>query len=244
MIALVHGVPETAALWRKLRSAIGEDSVALALPGFGCTLPPGFDTTKDGYVAWLLGELDRLGGHVDLVGHDWGALLTYRVAAAHPDRLRSWVADVGNVAHPDYEWHDVAKIWQTPEAGEAFFAAQAAQPEADRAALFQAAMGIDEHDALELASAADDRMGSCILDLYRSAVPNIYASWGPWQPSDVPGMVLHASNDPFSDDAQAREVAQMFGARVEVLSLAGHFWPYDAPEGAARVLRGFWASLG
>jgi pimeloyl-ACP methyl ester carboxylesterase len=60
VIVFVHGVPETAAIWDKVRGAIDQDSVALALPGFGSPRPDGFDASKDAYVDWLLGELDRI----------------------------------------------------------------------------------------------------------------------------------------------------------------------------------------
>ena len=65
------------------------------------------------------------------MGHDWGAALTYRVATTRGDLLRSWAADVANVMHPDYTWHDFARIWQTPGEGEEFFASQADVPAAD-----------------------------------------------------------------------------------------------------------------
>ena len=110
MIVFVHGVPETADLWDKVRAGLDAESVALSLPGFGCSRPAGFGATKDDYVGWLVAELDRISGPVDLVGHDWGAGLTYRVATAYGDRLRSWAADVANVMHPDYTWHDFARI--------------------------------------------------------------------------------------------------------------------------------------
>ena len=79
---LVHGLPETAAIWRPLQERLGRESVALALPGFGTPLPPGFSPTKDAYAAWLADELSRLPGPVDLVGHDIGALISMRVATA------------------------------------------------------------------------------------------------------------------------------------------------------------------
>lgn len=238
MIVFLHGVPETAAIWRKVAAAVDRESVALSLPGFGCSRPDGFGATKDDYVVWLLGELDRIGTPVDLVGHDWGAGLTYRVATAHGDRVRSWVADVGNIIHPDYEWHDFARVWQTPGDGEAFVETQAAAP-AETSAGYET-MGISPEDAREMASAFDAVMGSCILDLYRSAVPNPHAHWGPWEPTRAPGLVLHPSEDPFSDEGRAGEVAGMLGARLEVLPDAGHFWPYQAPRAAATVLTSFW----
>ena len=53
------------------------------MPGFGCPRPAEFGATKDEYVEWLVAELEGMDGPVDLVGHDWGAGLTYRVATAH-----------------------------------------------------------------------------------------------------------------------------------------------------------------
>ena len=100
MLVFLHGVPETAALWDKVRSHIDAESVALALPGFGCPRPDGFGATKDEYVAWVVDQLDQLPGPIDLVGHDWGAGLTYRVATAHGDRLRSWTADLATSSIP------------------------------------------------------------------------------------------------------------------------------------------------
>lgn len=242
MIVFVHGVPETAAIWRKVRAAIGADSVALALPGFGSDRPDGFAATKDAYVEWLLEELVALDGPIDLVGHDWGAGFTYRVATAHGDLIRSWVADVGNIGHRDYQWHDFATTWQTPGDGEAFIEAQDAQPVAERAAGFEL-FGLDADDALEMAAGSDLTMGRCILDLYRSATPNIHAHWGPWAPTDAPGLVIHPTEDPFSDEARAAEVAEALGAEFARLDGAGHFWPYQAPEQAAALLTEFWSTL-
>ncbi|HEV7757353.1 MAG TPA: alpha/beta hydrolase, partial [Acidimicrobiales bacterium] len=195
MIVFVHGVPETAAVWDGVRQAIGQESVAVALPGFGTPRPQGFGATKDEYADWLLGQLDGIDEPIDLVGHDWGAGFVLRVATAHGDRVRSWVADCGSLAHPDYEWHDFAKVWQTPGEGEAFVAAQTAQTPEEQAPVFEA-MGIPHDRAIEMSAASDATMGACILDLYRSATPNIHAAWGPFSPTSAPGMIVHATDDP------------------------------------------------
>ena len=155
MIVFVHGVPETGAIWRKVRAAIDEDSIAVDLPGFGCPRPEGFGATRDEYVAWLLGELDRIGEPVHLVGHDWGAALTHRVATAHGDRLLSWVTDCGSLAHPDYVWHAFAQIWQTPGEGEAYMRTQEEQPTEERAAGLAAIFNLTQEDATEMAAAQD-----------------------------------------------------------------------------------------
>jgi pimeloyl-ACP methyl ester carboxylesterase len=242
MIVYVHGVPETGLIWKKIRDVVGAESNALSLPGFGCALPKGFAATGDAYVQWLIGELDRTDGPIDLVGHDWGALLTFRVAALGHPRLRSWIADVGNIVHSDYQWHDFATIWQTPGEGEEFFKHQIALPLGERAQLFES-LGVSAVDARELASGLDATMGGCILDLYRSVTPNPHHHWGPWTPTAAPGLVLHPADDPFSDARLAAEAAGSLGARFERMDGAGHFWPYQAPDKAASVFRTFWASL-
>ncbi len=187
MIVFLHGVPETSALWDKVRAQFDRETVALSLPGFGCARPDGFSATKDAYAQWLVDELEKIDEPVDLVGHDWGALLTYRVASTRGDLLRSWIADVANGAHPDVRWHEFAKVWQTPGEGEAYFAAIRDLPVASMAEAYEA-YHLGHEDAMTLARWSDDTMAGCILDLYRSAVPNIFATWGAqFGPTAAPG---------------------------------------------------------
>ena len=131
----VHGVPETPAVWSGLLAALGRpDSVALWLPGFDGVRPEGFGATMDEYAAWLVAQLERLDDPVDLVGHDWGGGFVVRVVSTRPELVRSWVTDAAGVGDPGFEWHDFAKIWQTPQAGEDFWDQQlaAAGPGAGR----------------------------------------------------------------------------------------------------------------
>lgn len=243
MFVFVHGVPETSALWDGVRSELHGDSVALALPGFGCARPEGFGATKDEYVAWLVAQLEAIGEPVDLVGHDWGAGLTYRVAATRGDLLRLWVADIANVMHPAYVWHDFAQIWQTPGEGEEFFARQETTPPEEIAPVFES-MGVPHDAALAMAGWSNATMASCILDLYRSATPNASASWHhEFGVTSAPGMVLWPSDDVFGDEKLSREFAQTLGARHETLVGLGHWWPLQSPAEAAAVLRDFAVSV-
>ncbi|WP_067662360.1 alpha/beta fold hydrolase [Nocardia miyunensis] len=244
MIVFVHGVPETAAIWDEIRAKIARPSVAVALPGFACSRPAGFGGTKDDYVLWLVAEIDRVaaGERVDLVGHDWGAQLTYRVATAYGDRLRSWVADVGNSVHPDFVWHDFARVMQTPGEGEELMAAYLATSATDRVAVFES-MGVPSDCARRMAEAADEQMAASMLGLYRSAVPNPYADWGPLSPTMSPGLIIDPVDDAFSEERLVREVATILGARFERFEGAGHFWAYQASDKAAALLEKFWSSL-
>lgn len=243
MIVFLHGVPETSALWDKVRAEFDEETVALSLPGFGCARPEGFGATKDDYADWLIGELERFDAPVDLVGHDWGALLTYRIATTRGDLLRSWTADIANGVHPDVKWHQYARIWQTPDEGEAYFKAVHETPLETMAEAFES-FHLDHEDALTLASWSDDTMATCILDLYRSATPNVFASWGAqFGPTTAPGLILFAELDSFGDEAMSKDVAKTLGAREATLSGVGHWWALEAPREAAAVIKGFVDSI-
>jgi pimeloyl-ACP methyl ester carboxylesterase len=241
MIVLVHGVPETAALWDPLRTHLPPDTVAVALPGFGCSRAEGFAATPDAYVGWLIGEIERIGPPVDLVGHDWGAALTYRIATRRPDLLRSWAADAAYLLHPDYVWHDLARTWQTPDAGEAFWAGYLASPVEQVAAGFEP-WGLGHDDALTLAAMADETMARCALDLYRAATPNPHARWRPARTA-VPGLVLDTPADPFGPEPLSLEVAHLLGAEIAHLPGLGHWWALQDPPRVAAELTAFWRSV-
>jgi pimeloyl-ACP methyl ester carboxylesterase len=248
-VVFVHGVPEIGALWNGVRAHLdGEldgDTVAVDLPGFGTPRPAGFGATKDEYAQWLADVLRGLDGPVDLVGHDWGAGLVLRVVTAHDVPVRSWAADVGAVFHPDYVWHDVAQVWQTPGVGEERTAAAlAAGP--DALADFLQAAGAPEADAAVIAAAHDETMAGCILDLYRSAVPNPFAHWGAElsRPAPAPGLVLQPTADHFDDLVWSDEVAARLGAHTARLDGLGHWWPLQNPAAGAAALRTFWSMVG
>jgi pimeloyl-ACP methyl ester carboxylesterase len=237
---LVHGVPETAAIWDDVRAELDGDVVTLGLPGFGTPRPAGFGATKDEYADWLRGELDALEPPIDLVGHDWGGILTTHIVTSAPGGIRSWATDALTTVDPGFEWHDLAKVWQTPGEGEEFWANVRAAPD-DSAVLF-ASFGIPQDRARSMIDAMDETMTGCILDLYRSAT-TIGRDWEARGAVALPGIVLVGSEDPYADLGKAGPVVERLGARVVTLEGAGHFWPVQHPAAAARALEEFWADL-
>ncbi|WP_075738928.1 alpha/beta fold hydrolase [Streptomyces acidiscabies] len=246
-VVFVHGVPETGAVWDRLRRRLDRESIALNLPGFGTGRPAGFAGGKDRHAEWLAARLREVEGPVDLVGHDWGALLTYRVVTAYDVPLRSWAADVAGVLHPSYVWHALAQIWQTPGDGEAWFDRLLATPHDAPGSIAGVlrAQGVREADARSLQEGIDEVMGREIVDLYRSATPNLYADWGAGlRETSAPGLVLHPAGDPYDDRDAGAEVARMLGAGVRVLDGVGHQWMLQDPEQGADALCGFWDTVG
>jgi len=239
---LVHGVPETPALWDPLRAHLGRDDVvALQLPGFGCERPPGFGATKEEYVSWLVAELETLPGEIDLVGHDWGGGFVVRVVSTRPDLVRSWVTDAASLGDAGFEWHDLAKVWQTPEAGEAFWEQQLAMPSESAAGTLDA-FGVPAEQALIMAGWVDKTMADSILALYRSAV-DVGREWSrEFESVPAPGLALVPADDPFLHVAAARAAARRAGAKVADLPGVGHWWMLQDPVRGAAVLEDFWAS--
>ena len=114
-VVLVHGNPETDVIWGPLVEALGRDDVVrLSPPGFGAPLPDDFPATMVAYRDWLLGELAGFDTPVDLVGHDWGGGHVLNAVIHRPELVRSWASDLLGILHPDYVWHDMAQVWQTP----------------------------------------------------------------------------------------------------------------------------------
>jgi pimeloyl-ACP methyl ester carboxylesterase len=246
MIVFVHGNPETTAIWDPLIAALGRDDVvALSPPGFGAPTPDGWAATSDDYLAWLIDEVEQLDGPIDLVGHDWGGGHVERLAAARPDLIRSWVTDIAGTADPEYVWHDMAQVWQTPGAGEEAVAGMAGLPvEARKAAFID--IGMTEDAAQSCAAAVDDEMARCILALYRSAAQPKMTEWGAELEAAErrPALVIIATEDHYTGgEALARRAAERFGAQVAMLPGLGHWWMLQDPAAGAKVLADFFATL-
>ena len=243
---LVHGVPETPVIWGPLLHALQRtDTVTLQLPGFASPVPQVWTATKEEYLAWLVAELEAIGEPVDLVGHDWGGGLTFMLATTRPDLLRSWVCDAVGLFHPDYVWHDLAQIWQTPGAGEQYFVDGLAADPAATASLY-VAFGMTPDVADALVAAMDEEMGRSILALYRSAIQPALAELGTQAEVAAarPGLVLSCGADPFvGDETTSATMATRMGAALERLPDAGHWWMLDSPAVAAAAIERFWAGV-
>jgi len=233
---LVHGVPDTAELWSHLRSHLArKDVVAVNLPGFNSPIPEGFAATKEDYVNWLIAQIEAIGEPVDLVGHDFGCILTSRVAALRPDLIRTWTGISGPV-DPEYEAHPNAKAWETPGVGETLMA----QLTPDVLAEQLVAVGVPAEEAKASAARVDDLMKDCILKLYRSA-KTVGAEWhadlGNITP---PSTVMWGYEDGFLPHRFADSLGQGTASEVIIKYRAGHWIPLEKPTELARELEALW----
>ena len=248
-LALVHGVPETPAVWDHLApslEAVGRDPVRLSPPGLGAVVPPDFRVTPAGYRDWLIGELERFGEPVDVLGHDWGGVFVLMAVIDRPDLIRTWASDAAGVLHPGYAWHERARMWQTPLAGEAWVERTLGAPRTELASML-VSIGMAAPAAARVAPGFDAAMGRCILALYRAARQPVMAGLGRGLPAAArrPGLGIIARGDGnVGTLAQRREACRIAGAGTVELD-AGHWWMTGGGQHAVvSALTGLWARGG
>ena len=245
-IVLVHGNPETVAIWDDLVPHLGGDDVLrLSPPGFGCAVPPAFDCSIDAYRDWLARELEKLAQPIDLVGHDWGGGHVARIAMDRPDLIRSWTTDILGLFDAEYVWHDLAQAWQTAEIGEQAVAEMFSMPANTRAERYES-LGMTPAIARKVAEGANEDLGRAILALYRSAAQPVMRDLGTelQRAAAKPGLALIATEDFYcGGEKLARRSAERAGAKVAVLEGAGHWWMCQQPKQAADAINAFLANL-
>lgn len=245
-LVLVHGNPETDAIWNDLVPHLrGHDVIRLSPPGFGSAIPAGFDCSTDAYRDWLADEIRRMAQPIDLVGHDWGGGHVMRIAMDDPSLIRSWASDILGAFDADYVWHDMAQVWQTPQAGEQAVAQMTSAPTEARAQRYQS-LGMTSAIAQKVAAGANADMGRAILALYRSAAQPVMRDFGAGLPRAAakPGLALIATEDHYcGGETLARRCAERAGANVAILQGAGHWWMCQQPKQAADAINAFLAKL-
>jgi pimeloyl-ACP methyl ester carboxylesterase len=235
---LVHGVPTTARLWDGIIDHLDGSRrvIALDLPGFAQPAPSGWVATKENYVAWLLQQVEEVAaedGPIHLVGHDWGCLLSCRVASLRPGLLRSFTFGNGPI---DENWplHALWAEWNVPGGGERWM------DQLDVDAMGRAMLRGGMTEAMVRTLPWRNKWcRDATLTLYRSAV-HVGREWGPDLAKIViPSMALWGQLDLIVPIEMGRRMATRMGAEVVGLN-ASHFWPAELPAEAAKELQRHW----
>jgi pimeloyl-ACP methyl ester carboxylesterase len=104
-VLLLHGFPETSWSWRGLLDELGSAGYRAVAPdqrGYSAKARP--VAVADYAVPHLLADALALADTMematfDLIGHDWGGMLAWVIAARHPERVRSLT--VVSTPHPE-----------------------------------------------------------------------------------------------------------------------------------------------
>ncbi len=100
-IVMLHGWPDTGALWARQVADLQADyrCVRLTLPGFAVD-EPSRALRMDEVVAWLDESIRAVSDRpVILMAHDWGAAFAYNYVRAHPQRVARLIGlDIGDTS--------------------------------------------------------------------------------------------------------------------------------------------------
>jgi pimeloyl-ACP methyl ester carboxylesterase len=252
-VMLLHGFPDSRFLWRyqlPALAAAGFRVIAPDLRGFGDAPRP---TAVRPYrrpflVADVLGMLDALGvQRTHLVGHDWGAALTWRLAGSYPERFgRVVVLSVGAPGNPG--WNTVAqreKSWYFDFFLKTSIAEAALM--ADSWKLFREWSRGQGDQERYLRDLTRPEALTAALNWYRAAftqpppgeasLPRLPA----WDRIRTPVLGVWSDEDPFLLEPQMALSAGVVEApwRYERISGAGHWMMLDQPEELNRLLIDF-----
>lgn len=247
-VVLLHGFPDTGRLWHNQVPALTGAGFKVIVPDLrGCgrsDKPADVDAYSMPYLATdVLTMLDNLGiARAHLVGHDWGAALTWAVASLAPERVDH--AAVLSVGHPAalrsagleqmqrswymflFQFEGVAEQWLTAN-GWANLHAWGRHPDFD-------------------AVVADLEAGGGLtpaLNWYRANVPPTF--WTDPPPAlpkvEAPVMGIWSSGDFALTERQMLDSAAHVSGpwRYERVEGAGHWLQLDAPDAVNRLLLDF-----
>lgn len=244
-VAFFHGNPGSAGDWVDLVGEVGSlgRAIALDLPGFGQSpSPPGFGHTLDEYADWVGEALDATGSsRVHLVLHDFGGPIALVWAAQNRERVAS-VTLFNTGILTGYDWHTMARVWQTPMLGELSMKIM-------NRGVFRRAVSSAEPRGLpsdfldEMYDNYDRETRSAVLDLYRSAkdiggrAEEVAAQLAT---ADIPALVVWGAKDHYlSASFSSRQREAFPSAEVHVVPDSGH-WPFiDSPEVCSTLLLAF-----
>jgi pimeloyl-ACP methyl ester carboxylesterase len=248
-VVLLHGFPDSGRLWRHQVPALAQAGFRVIVPdmrGYGGSDKP---SAVDAYgIRALAGDVlavmsDAGVERAHIVGHDWGAAVSWGLAALASDRVDHLVVlSVGHPATfragPGFEQHEkswymllfqfagVAEEWLSGSDW-ANFRAWSRHPDAD---------GV-------IAELAANESLTPALNYYRANIPpKVWLSPGrPLPPIRVPTMGVWSSGDVALTERQMVDSAQSVVGpwRYERLDGPGHWMQLEAPDDVTRLLIDF-----
>jgi pimeloyl-ACP methyl ester carboxylesterase len=244
-IVLLHGIPTSSFLWRRVLPVVARDYRGLApdLLGFGRSdKPASGDYTVTGQATLLGRLLEQLGlERYALAGHDFGALVAAELLARRPEQVTHLV--ILNTSFRPERWSGPSPLWllRLPLLGE--LAMALARPWMLRLAMrpFLAEPGrLTRGDLDGYWEPFERSFRTTLLRLYRSA-PMTAADFARWRETlgrlAVPCLIAWGARDPAFRADEARELARLIpGARLVLFAHASHFLPEDRPQALGRLI--------
>jgi pimeloyl-ACP methyl ester carboxylesterase len=236
-VLYLHGVPNTADLWRPFLELTG--GIAPDLPGFGLSGKGGdLDYSIEGYDRFLEAFTRSVGlERFSMVAHDWGAV-GLALAQRSPNRLDRLVLAAAVPFVPGYRWHRIARIWRTRGLGEMSMGITTRWGFRQISRESNVRPGPMPDDFIDqIWRHFDHGTQRAILRLYRSAPEDVLVRAGERLGELVcPALILWGTRDPYLPAELAGRYADALGGEATVeLVEAGHWLWLDRPELVERV---------
>lgn len=241
-VLLLHGFPDSLTVWRDVTPqlvAAGYRVIAFDQRGFGeSDAPAGVANYRiEAIVADIPRLLAALGiaGPVHVIGHDWGAVIGWCLALAHPARVRDLVAI--SVGHPQaygragfaqkigkglyvlgFQFRGLAESWFLRNRGHGLRNwLAAAHP---------------DHDAVVRDMSRPGRL-TAGMNWYRANLMGVL--FGAWPRCAVPTLGMWSSGDRYLTEAQMRDSGKLVDGAWEYRRIddCGHWIPLQRPEAVA-----------
>jgi pimeloyl-ACP methyl ester carboxylesterase len=252
-VVLLHGFPSSSRQYNALIPLLADRFHVIApdYPGFGQSdaLPPSqYSYTFDHVAATVSRLLEQLRiARYTLFMQDYGGPVGFRMAIAHPERVRALIVQNANAYKEGLgvKWTTIAQFWADPSAHpeivDAFVSLEAAKqrhlgnsPNVDR---YDPDSWNDEFAILS--RPGEREIQSALLYDYRTNVAS-YAAWQQWlRDHRPPLLVMWGRHDPSfivaGAEAFRRDVPN---AQIHILD-AGHFALDEQSDQVARLTRTF-----
>jgi epoxide hydrolase 4 len=267
-ILFLHGFPQFWFLWRRQLADLGADHAVYApdMRGYNLSCKP--EDPEAYRMRHLLADIRELIDRLDLapltlVGHDWGGIVSWALALKYPELLERLVVIDGP---PPFTW--IRDLRESPKQRQAVnymleFSKPSPEPEemlsANGFSLMDSLMvslggrgaqlSEDERSTYHEAWAQPGALQGG-LNYYRAArmgeqvtsggVPPGYSDKLMKERVDVPTLVIWGENDTALLPALARGLDEWVpDLRVEIVSGAGHWVPYERPDEVNALIREF-----
>jgi pimeloyl-ACP methyl ester carboxylesterase len=249
-VILLHGFPDTCALWRHQVAALtgaGFRTIAPDMRGRGRSdRPPEVaDYVLTKIVGDVTGIMDALGVQLaHVVGHDWGAVVAWLVAMLAPTRVDHLVVisvgAPGAAGPPTLEalqkgWYRI--LFDIPGVAEDLIQRN------DWYLMRTLLEGSGENFETYIANLSEPGALTAALNWYRANMPvqRLLGPAPPLPPVAAPTMGVFGTADvALTEDAMVKSASRVSGPwRYERLEGIGHFVPLDAPDQLNKLLLDF-----
>jgi pimeloyl-ACP methyl ester carboxylesterase len=240
---LLHGFPQHATSWAAVATRLAEAglrAVALNQRGYseGARPPDVADYAVPHLVADVVGMIEALGGSVDLIGHDWGGVVGWQVAARFPQLVRTWTA----VSTPNpLAMNDALAVDDEQRARFSYIRDFREAGRAEAALLADDAAGLRSFYA---GAVAPERVDADVAFMARPGVLTAALNWyramsrhdtDEVEPVRVPTSFVWGSEDMSFGRVAAQRTGEYVAAPYEFVELerASHWLPDEAPDALA-----------